>query len=218
MASLPSEPLVQFSFNGALAPSLVLGEDPKGGGGFNFTTQIALPFSSVSSQLLLLFGSRPIVFAEGLLKQEIRFTDLNIQGIEGFVNIEGKFKGSFDGTILIKGKPVYGLGDQTLYLEDLTYQLKTKNFLLKTASWVLESQIRRRIESASRLALRTYYFKISEGLEALLNKDWGKGIKAKGSVENFQMTGIDVTEEALIARVACSGKVSLAISEDLIPF
>ena len=217
MAYPTSEPLVEIALKGGMSPSITVGSEPSGFGGFDFTTSLSLPFSMLSSQLLILLSNRPIVLAEGILKQELRITDLKIESEEDRLNLFVAFKGSFKGTMVLKGKPVYNRANQTLMLEDLTYKMSTGNILVKTASWLLESQIRKRLESSARIALRSYFFKIAESIESGLNKPWGKNIKARGSVENFSISSFELKESSLIAVISCSGKISLALSDDLIP-
>ncbi len=78
-------------------------------------------------------------FKEG--KRSITIKALNIYGKDKLMIVETTVIGSINGKLYFSGIPVYSKADSTIRISDLDYELKTKNILIKTASWLAKGGI-----------------------------------------------------------------------------
>ena len=63
-----------------------------------------------------------------------------------------------NGFIYLKGTPVFDKEHQLIYFKNVSFDLKTKNYLLKSSSWILSPSICKYIETASILDLKKRVF------------------------------------------------------------
>ena len=77
---------------------------------------------------------------------------VKVEGIHLFTQgdkliVKTKLSGAFNGNIYFKGTPVFNTLKNQIEMQDFDYDLETKNFLHRTASWLFSGTIKRRCKS-----------------------------------------------------------------------
>ncbi len=131
---------------------------------------------------------------------------------EGKMIIALDMTGSVNGTIYLSGYPSYNAVTNEIYFDKLDYVLNTKSVLLKTANWLAEGTILRRIQENCRYSIKE---NLDEGRKNLMpyldNYSPMQGIYVNGTIGDFEFDKITLTNNAIIAFIKSSGKMNLKI-------
>lgn len=188
-------------------------------GGFNIYLEAALQYDSLSQVMNGYLANKRFDLSEGLIKKHIIVKETKVSGdSSGNLLIRLDFTGSFDGSAYFFGKPVYNPDKKTIEVQDLDYDLKTKNLLLKTAKWLFNKRILNELKKYTSFDLSQYYDTASIALNTWINKEWTKGISGSGSVTDLKLTSLYALPEHLLIRSNCAGKLSVVVSEIELPF
>jgi hypothetical protein len=192
-------------------PNLTNANNP---GGFNVHLEAALQYDSLSNVLNGYLVNKRFDVTEGIFKKHIIVQRTAVSGDDdGNLNIKVDFTGSFDGTAYFVGKPTYNVENKTIEVQDLDYDLKTKNLLLKTAKWLFNKKILNELKSYTSFDLSQYYDTASKSLNSWLNREWTRGISGSGSVTDLKLTSVYALPEHLLIRSNCVGKLNVLVSE-----
>lgn len=183
-------------------------------GGFNIYLEAALQYDSLSRVMNGYLVNKRFDLSDGIFKKHIIVRNTNVSGDEnGNLIIRLDFDGSFDGTAYFTGKPVYNPDKKTIEVQDLDYDLKTKNLLLKTAKWLFNNRIITELKKYTSFDLTQYYDTATKTLNTWLNREWTKGISGSGNVSELKLTSVYALPQHLAIRSNCVGKLSVLVSE-----
>lgn len=183
-------------------------------GGFNIYLEAALQYDSLSKVLDASLFNKRFDVADGLFKKHILIRGTEVKGNDnGDLLITLDFGGSFNGTVYFTGKPVYNAHTKRIEVENMAYDLQTKNLLLKTAKWLFNSRIISELKKYTSFDLTSYYNTASTTLNTWLNKEWTKGIKGVGTVNKLELTSLNALPQHLLIRTNCGGKLTVQVSE-----
>jgi hypothetical protein len=164
----------------SVVPDLTPANNP---GGFNIYLEAALQYDSLSRVLNGYLTGKRFEVSEGFFKKHIVIGQTQVSGDEnGDMRIRLDFSGSFDGTVFFTGKPVYNAEKKAIEVQDLDYDLQTKNVLLKTAKWLFNKKIISELKKYTSFELSQYYDTASTTLNTWLNREWTKGISVVEAV------------------------------------
>ena len=107
---------------------------------------------------------------------------------------------------------------KTIEVQNLDYDLKTKNLLLKTAKWLFNKRIISELNKYASFDLTQYYSTASTTLQSWLNREWTKGIRGTGSVRDLKLTQVHALPQHLLIRSHCEGNLSIQVSEISLAF
>ncbi len=120
--------------------------------------------------------------------------------------------GSINGTIYLTGYPSYNPATQEIYFDQLDYMLNTKNVLLKSANWLAQGTILRKIQENCRYSIKE---NLEEGKQNLMpylnNYSPMSGIFVNGTLNDFEFEKIELTNKAIIAFLSTTGKIRIKI-------
>jgi len=211
---ISASPVVSFEKSNALpspVPNLTNANNP---GGFNIYLEAALQYDSLSNVLNGYMVNKQFDVGEGIFQKHIIVQHTAVSGDgEGNMNIRVDFTGSFDGTAYFVGKPVYNEEKKTIEVQDLDYDLKTKNLLLKTAKWFFNKKIISELKNYTSFDLSQYYDTAKVSLNSWLNREWTKGISGNGSVTDLKLTSVYALPQHLLIRSNCVGKLNVIVSD-----
>jgi len=112
--------------------------------------------------------------------------------------------------IFVLGKPVFDIEKNEVRFEQLAWSLGTRNFLAKSANWLLGSTFRDTLQQKAR-------FRFDEDLADVLKdfrqfrQDIGSGMVLKGGVQRVRPQGLYFTRDRLLAHVLVEGRLALDI-------
>jgi hypothetical protein len=146
-------------------------------------------------------GSRKIVVENVALWQK-----------EGKIIIQLDMSGSINGSIYLSGIPNYNTITKEIYFDQMDYVLNSKGILTRTANWLLQGVILRKIQENCRYSIKD---NLEEGKKSLLpylsNYSPMKGVFVNGTMNDFEFEKVEVTDKAIIAFIATTGKMSVKI-------
>jgi len=120
--------------------------------------------------------------------------------------------GSLNGTIYLTGIPNYNSITKEIYFDQMDYVLNTKGLLTKTANWLLQGVILKKIQESCRYSIKE---NLEEGKKNLLpylnNFSPMKGVFVNGTLNDFEFQKVELTNNAMIAFITTTGKMNVKI-------
>lgn len=120
--------------------------------------------------------------------------------------------GSINGTIYLSGIPNYNSVTKEIYFDQMDYVLNTKGLLTRTANWLLQGVILKKIQETCRYSIKE---NLEEGKKSLLpylnNYSPMKGVFVNGTTNDFEFEKVEVTNKAIIAFITTTGKMNVKI-------
>jgi len=120
--------------------------------------------------------------------------------------------GSINGTIYLSGFPQYNEKTKEIYFDKLEYVLDTKDKLIRTANWLAQGIVLRKIEASCRYSIQP---NLDEGKKSMMtylnNYSPMPGVFVNGKMEDIQFQKIQLTNQAIIAFINVKGSVKVTI-------
>lgn len=181
--------------------------------GFNIHLDAALQYDSLSRVVNAMIAGKRFEIADGLFKKHMIVRSCKLySNLYDKLVVELNFEGSHSGTAYFTGKPVYDSATRKIEVSDFSYDLKTNDFLLRTARWLFDKRIVSEIRKYTSIDLSSYYDTAMVSMNSWLNREWTPGIQSSGKVSNLMLTGVFAQREHLLIRSHCNGSLELTVS------
>ncbi|MFN2458351.1 MAG: DUF4403 family protein [Chitinophagaceae bacterium] len=195
----------------AIIPDISGSKSP---GGFNIHLEAALQYDSLSRVVNGYLINKRFDLMEGILKRHVIVKNCKVYGdVYNNLIVEVEFSGSHNGTVYLTGKPEYNENLKKIDIQNLDFDLQTKDFLLKTAKWLFNKQIVSQIKRYTSFELTNYYATAAKTIDQWLNKEWAKGISGSGKINDIRLTGVYALPEHLLIRSNCIGNLKVTVTE-----
>ena len=149
-------------------------------------------------------------FASG--SRKIVVQNVGLWQRDGKIIIALEMTGSINGTIYLAGIPNYNVVTKEIYFDQMDYVLDTKGLLTRTANWLLQGVILKKIQENCRYSIKD---NLEEGKKSLLpylnNYSPMKGVFVNGTINDFEFEKVEITDKAIIAFITTSGKMNVKI-------
>lgn len=126
--------------------------------------------------------------------------------------IELDVLGTVNGTIYLTGFPQYNEQTKEVFFDKLDYALDTKNKLMRTANWLAQGLVLRKIQESCRYSIVP---NLEEGKQTmatyLKNYSPMPGVFVNGKMDNVQFQKIQLTNKAIIAFIKVNGTVNVSV-------
>lgn len=120
--------------------------------------------------------------------------------------------GSVNGTIYLNGFPQYNEQIKEIYFDKLDYILDTKSKLMRTANWLAQGYILKKIEENCRYSIRQNLDEAKQSMMTYLkNYSPMPGVFINGKMEDIQFQKLQLTNQAMIAVIKVNGLVNVSI-------
>ncbi|MEM0574973.1 DUF4403 family protein [Flavobacterium polysaccharolyticum] len=150
------------------------------------------------------------VFGSGSKKVSVQ--NVNIWHKNDKMVIALDLLGSVNGTIYLSGFPQYNEKTKEIYFDKLDYVLDTKDKLIRTANWLAQGIILRKIETNCRYSIQP---NLEEGKKSMMsylnNYSPLPGVFVNGKMEDIKFQKIQLTNQAIIAFINIKGNVKVTI-------
>lgn len=144
--------------------------------------------------------------------KKVKVQDVSIWHKNGKMVIALDLLGSVNGTIYLTGHPQYDSKAKEIYFDKLDYVLDTKNKLMRTANWLAQGLVLRKIQENCRYSIQP---NLEEGKQTMLTylKNYSPmpGVFVNGKMEDIQFQKIELTKNAIIAFVKINGEINISI-------
>jgi hypothetical protein len=149
-------------------------------------------------------------FASGSRKIVVQKVDLWHK--DGKMIIALSMTGSINGSIYLSGIPNYNDITKEIYFDNMDYVLDTKGFLTKTANWLLQGVILKKIQANCRYSIQSNLTEAKNSMLPYLNNfSPMKGVFVNGTLNDFEFEKVELTNEAIIAFIKGTGNMSVTI-------
>ena len=149
-------------------------------------------------------------FASG--KRKVTVQNVNIWHKSGKMVIALDLLGSINGTIYLAGFPQYNADTKEIYFDQLDYAIETKSTLMRTASWLAQGYILRKMQESCRYSIKP---NLDEGKQNILQymKNYSPmpGVFVNGKMNDIEFQKIQLTNKAIVAFVKVDGDVNVTI-------
>lgn len=150
------------------------------------------------------------IFSNG--SKSIKVQNVAIWHKNGKMIIALDVVGAVNGTIYLAGFPQYNDKTKEVFFEQLDYALDTKNKLMRTANWLAQGLILKKIGQSCRYSIKP---NLEEGQKSMMiylkNYSPMQGVFINGKMEAIQFEKIQLTNQAIIAFFTVKGTVNVSI-------
>ena len=120
--------------------------------------------------------------------------------------------GTVNGTIYLTGFPQYNEQTKEIYFDKLDYALDTKNKLTRTANWLAQGLVLRKIQESCRYSIVPNLEEGKRSMAAYLkNYSPMPGVFVNGKMEDIQFQKIQLTNKAIVAFIKVNGTVNVSV-------
>ncbi len=120
--------------------------------------------------------------------------------------------GSVNGTIYLTGFPQYNDQTKEIFFDKLDYALDTKSTLMRTANWLAQGLVLKKIQESCRYSIIP---NIEEGKKSMMTylKNYSPmpGVFVNGKIDDVQFQKIQLTNKAIIAFIKINGVVNVSV-------
>jgi hypothetical protein len=120
--------------------------------------------------------------------------------------------GTVNGTIYLAGFPQYNDQTKEIFFDKLDYALDTKNKLMRTANWLAQGLILKKIQQSCRYSIKPNLDDCKQSmLTYLKNYSPMPGVFVNGKMDDIIFDKIQLTNQAIIAFIKVNGSVNVAV-------
>jgi len=151
-------------------------------------------------------------FTEG--KRSITITDLSVFGSGGKAIFVADVTGSLKGRIYFTGNMVYNQEKMALEVQHPEFDIKTSDALVKSANWLLNGLIIKKITPYLTYPVREELEKLKvEANKSLANYKVYEGVSLNGKLNTLTVTGLDLVPGAVRLNANLRGNIGLKVSD-----
>lgn len=170
-----------------------------------------VPYAQAQKIAMQQIAGKIYEFKEG--KYKIEVTGLELYGQNEHVIVVADLKGSLNGKVYLRGKPVYDAASRSVVVQDLDFDIDTKNKLIKTADWLAHGKM---------LKMMTPYFTVSLAAQLdeaqkmiqqnLANNKVNPNITVNGKLNQLSPDAIYVIPTAMQAVIKAEGAIEVLMN------
>lgn len=180
--------------------------------GFSIFLDASLHYDSLSNILNKYLVDKEFDLNKGSIKKKFIIKDCKLYGVNNEkMIIRVKFGGTDEGTIYLTGKPVYTRENNTLELQDIDFDIKSKDALLKAAEWLFSRRIVNEISRHTKFDLSQFINTAKQSVNQQLNHEWVKGVSSTGGINDIRLIGVYPLDKFLVIRSNCTGNLSVKV-------
>ncbi|MBC3785662.1 DUF4403 family protein [Spirosoma utsteinense] len=171
---------------------------------------VRVPYSDLNRVLAQSLNRQKLNLAGG----HINIKNATIYGGGRSLILKANVGGSVNGSLYFRGHPAYDTLDNTLRVEDIDFDVVTKERLFATADWLLHDNLRDTLQSVLVVPLRYHVASIPEKIETAFAR--GKaGQKTALDVDGFRLVPqrIVIRPEGIEILIKVVSKVDLAVKQ-----
>lgn len=122
--------------------------------------------------------------------------------------------GTYNGTVSMTGRPVYNANKNSIDIKDLNYTVDSRNFLLKSAGWLLKSKFKNMIEANMDFLLEENLKDMENQIrEQLSNYELTDNFVLDGELKELNIANAYLAPEGMRVDVALMGKLRVGMKK-----
>lgn len=147
-------------------------------------------------------------------KREVVIIDIELYNLDGYMVVGLDLTGSYRGKIYVLGRLQYDTLTQTISVDDLEFDLTTRNALQNTADWLFHDVIIEKVKPFLKFPIREKLLQSQLMIQKMLcNQEISKNIFVSGKIDSLAIGGVRMGERAIQALVLAKGTLNLEIHD-----
>lgn len=147
-------------------------------------------------------------------KRSVTVEDLEIYGKDNKLVVNTILSGDYKGSIYMIGTPFYNEKKNQLEIDNLKYELSSKNFIQKSMGWLFQNKIEKTIEATMRYPLEENMNDYKRLLnQSLANYAITPGIILKGNMKDLSIGETYVSEGFIHVIIRSDGQLKLTLKD-----
>ncbi len=179
------------------------------GSGFEVYTDLAMNYDSLSAQVYSTIKNES--FALG--KEKIQVTYMKLFPANEKLGVEVGFTGTKKGVFYLLGNPEFDSKSGHLKLKNVEYDIATKNVLIKSAKWLLDETIRKKLEEQMDFDMSDVVNSTKKSINESLNQKMDFGVQLKGALTALDIVGWDINSKNLVVRAKTKGDLQVIVNQ-----
>lgn len=144
--------------------------------------------------------------------KSVKVEGLTLYGNGEQLIVKTLLSGDFNGNIYFKGIPTFNQEKVMIEMKDFDYDLETKNFLHRSASWLFSGTIRKTMQESMIFPLDENLWSLRQTIQTTLNHfELSKGVVARGKIETLKVEQTALTKGGLRVVLFAEGKVAVDV-------
>jgi hypothetical protein len=133
-------------------------------------------------------------------------------GQENKVVVEVQMSGDFNGKLYLKGTPVYDTQKREIWMDQLDFELNTRNFFARGANWLFHKGLVKLIAANLRFPVgeKLDTMKLQIG-DALKNQLITTGVSMQGYLSGLDLEKLFLTQNSLRVAINAKGGLNLLV-------
>jgi hypothetical protein len=156
-------------------------------GGFALYIAQMLPYDSLNAVANEQAAGKEFSAGKGLLKKTVRIDSLRLLGGGEKLFIKVYVSKAIKGVIYLEGRPVWDPVARVLEVNELDYQVETKQLLVKSAVGLMDGTIAKKMKEYTRYELGAKMDTLRAELQDQMNREITRGIYSKGNISALQV-------------------------------
>jgi len=129
-------------------------------------------------------------------KKVVRIEDIQIYGKGDLAYVKLILSGSLKGELFLSGIPTFNSQTNELSIEQLDYDLQSKNVLVKAGSWLLNGTLQKQLQQYMRYSFDNEISSIRNDLSSRIKKTKHKNLfTLKGNLKEFKVRGVYMAQD-----------------------
>lgn len=176
--------------------------------GFKLNLDLIANYDSLSSIINKQLNGKVIE----IKSNKIQLGKSKIYGVSNQqLSIEVEFSGSKSGKLFFLGTPAFNDSLQEISFPDLSFELETKNALLRSAKWMFNDKITKKIRELTKFNMSSILEDSRKKIELEMNKNLDANISLSGNLTHVRVKRVFPDKENLIIQTNLIGNLFVNI-------
>ena len=148
-------------------------------------------------------------------KNRVEIKNIYIFGSGDKLVVALDITGTVKGTIYLSGKPYYDKETSSLRIKDLDFDIRTKNVLIRSASWILHQNLLQTLGKKLSFSIDDQLKSAQNQLQSFL--DGNKKVQyfgISGTIDKPEIGDIFITQESVKAVIIFTGRIKISLETE----
>ncbi len=144
----------------------------------------------------------------------VKLEDIYLYGNGDQLVVAAEVSGSIRGTIYFTGKPVFDKERSVIKINDLDFDVRTKNVLVRSAGWLFHNGFLQAVQSRLEFPVGDQLKDVRKQVQSALDENRQMGLfRVGGTVSTVSIDQITITQAAVKSLFSLSGKLKVVLDE-----
>jgi hypothetical protein len=176
---------------------------------------INLPVKVSYEQLNVLARQQLSGYTMNQGKYHIRVKDLFVFGSGDKLVVALNVEGSLNGTVYVAGRPYFDKDSAAIRIRDLDFDIRTKNVLIKSASWVYHQGLIRMVNDKLSYPIGDQLAQTRQTLQSYFDKNQKlEMFRISGKIDKIDIEDFQITKKTVNVLCVFGGKISVSLNDE----